>query len=114
MQIEQLSPLIVAERLKVEPTGVYLDVRTEQEFSRGHPAGALNIPIAVLAPGSFLPWPNLEFIRVVRANIDRGASRFDQRTEQPQLLFALSTAPPGKIPQIQPWRDHRMFEAFLY
>lgn len=73
MKIEELPPLIVAERLKVEPTGVYLDVRTEQEFSRGHPAGALNIPIAVLAPGSFLPWPNLEFIKVVRANIDRQA-----------------------------------------
>jgi rhodanese-related sulfurtransferase len=69
MKIEELTPVVVAERLRKEPSAVYLDVRTEQEFSRGHPAGALNIPIAVLAPGSFLPWPNLEFIEVVKANI---------------------------------------------
>jgi rhodanese-related sulfurtransferase len=73
MKIDELPPLVVAARLKAEPKGVYLDVRTEQEFSRGHPAGALNIPIAVLAPGSYLPWPNLKFIKVVRANIDRQA-----------------------------------------
>ncbi len=74
MKIEEIPPLVVAARLNEEPGAVYLDVRTEQEFSRGHPAGALNIPIAVLAPGSFLPWPNLKFIRVVQANIPQEAS----------------------------------------
>jgi len=74
MKIEEVPPLVVAARLDDEPGAVYLDVRTEQEFSRGHPAGALNIPIAVLAPGSFLPWPNLKFIRVVQANIPHEAS----------------------------------------
>ena len=74
MKIEEVPPLVVSARLNEEPGAVYLDVRTEQEFSRGHPAGALNIPIAVLAPGSFLPWPNLKFIRVVRANIPEEAS----------------------------------------
>ena len=69
MKIEEVPPLVVATRLNEESGAVYLDVRTEQEFSRGHPAGALNIPIAVLAPGSFLPWPNLKFIHVVEANI---------------------------------------------
>lgn len=74
MKIEELPPLVVAARLNEDPGAVYLDVRTEQEFSRGHPSGALNIPITVLAPGSFLPWPNLKFIRVVRANIPREVS----------------------------------------
>lgn len=74
MKIEELPPLVVAARLNEDPGAVYLDVRTEQEFSRGHPSGALNIPITVLAPGSFLPWPNLKFIRVVRAHIPREVS----------------------------------------
>ena len=74
MKIDGIPPLVVAARLREDPGAVYLDVRTEQEFSRGHPEGALNIPNAVLAPGSFLPWPNLEFIKVVRANIQQETS----------------------------------------
>lgn len=43
----------------------YLDVRSEQEFSSGHPAGAYNIPIAHLSGGAMVANP--DFAAVVEA-----------------------------------------------
>ena len=40
----------------------YVDVRTTQEFEAGHPAGALNVPIA------HREGPNPDFLRVMKAN----------------------------------------------
>lgn len=44
---------------------VYLDVRTEEEFNQGHPAGAYNVPIAFT--GNHGMEPNGAFVAVVRA-----------------------------------------------
>jgi rhodanese-related sulfurtransferase len=43
----------------------YLDVRSQPEFDRGHPAGAVNIPLMHAAPGGMTPNP--DFMRVVEA-----------------------------------------------
>lgn len=36
----------------------YVDVRTEDEFAAGHPAGALNVPIMVAGAGGLEPNPD--------------------------------------------------------
>ncbi|MFQ5744240.1 MAG: rhodanese-like domain-containing protein [Acidobacteriota bacterium] len=71
MSIEELSPQEVHERLNTEEGAVYLDVRTEQEFRQGHPAGALNIPIFHLDAYTGQPQPNPEFMQVVEANVSK-------------------------------------------
>jgi len=42
MQITRISPREAA--AKIEQGWVYVDVRPEDEFEEGHPAGALNVP----------------------------------------------------------------------
>ncbi len=44
---------------------VYVDVRSEQEFEGGHPAGAVNVPISQLGAAGFEPNP--EFMQVIEA-----------------------------------------------
>jgi rhodanese-related sulfurtransferase len=42
---------------------VYIDVRSEPEFERGHPAGALNVPLSHRGPAGLVP--NSEFLSVM-------------------------------------------------
>ena len=42
----------------------YLDVRTPDEFTAGHPEGATNVPVALLGPGGMMPNPM--FLQVVQ------------------------------------------------
>jgi rhodanese-related sulfurtransferase len=42
---------------------VYVDVRSEQEFEAGHPAGALNVPISHMGPAGMTP--NADFVAVM-------------------------------------------------
>ncbi len=44
---------------------VYLDVRTEEEYAGGHPAGALNVPFMASASGRLVQNP--DFLAVARA-----------------------------------------------
>ena len=41
----------------------FVDVRTEEEFDAGHPAGALNVPFMLSVQGTMLP--NAEFLSVM-------------------------------------------------
>jgi len=50
---------------------VYVDVRTEAEFERGHPAGALNVPISLRGPAGLAP--NAEFVSVMERAFDKSA-----------------------------------------
>jgi len=43
----------------------YLDVRTEEEFAAGHPAGAYNVPLMLAGGGGMQPNPR--FAEVMRA-----------------------------------------------
>ncbi|HSE39441.1 MAG TPA: rhodanese-like domain-containing protein [Acidobacteriota bacterium] len=56
-----------------DPTVIYLDVRTTQEFDQGHPLRAVNIPIMSMVPGMGMV-PNAEFVSVVEANIPKDAN----------------------------------------
>jgi rhodanese-related sulfurtransferase len=67
--IKRVSP---QEALELTRDGwTYVDVRTEQEFADGHPAGSFNVPIALAAGGSMTP--NAEFVGVMEKAFGKGA-----------------------------------------
>lgn len=65
MPIKQVEPPQAYEILQGNPDAIYLDVRTEEEFAQGHPAGAINIPVVFLRPGA-APQPNDSFLAVAQ------------------------------------------------
>jgi len=48
---------------------IYVDVRSEPEFEKGHPAGALNVPFSHRGPSGFVPNP--DFLRVMESAFDK-------------------------------------------
>ena len=50
---------------------VYVDVRSEPEFERGHPAGAVNVPISQRGPAGLAPNP--EFLSIMERAFDKSA-----------------------------------------
>jgi rhodanese-related sulfurtransferase len=68
MDIRQVTPAEAARALSNDPTAVYLDVRTTEEFEAGHPAGARNVPV-FLFDASGRPRPNPEFMGVVQRHL---------------------------------------------
>jgi rhodanese-related sulfurtransferase len=72
MEVRQTTPLEAYATLQQNREAVYLDVRTVEEFSAGHPAGACNVPIFVIDPSTGRPAPNRDFLRVVEQNIPHG------------------------------------------
>ena len=76
MSFKNASPADTFEALKSNPKALYLDVRTEQEFAQGHPAGAINIPVLFFEPQGGSPRPNDEFLDVVRRHVDSGREVF--------------------------------------
>ncbi|HEX4339906.1 MAG TPA: rhodanese-like domain-containing protein [Polyangiaceae bacterium] len=48
---------------------IYVDVRTEQEFEKGHPAGALNVPISRRGASGMAPNP--DFMTVMENAFDK-------------------------------------------
>lgn len=68
--IRQLVPKEAARAVESEPNAVYLDVRTEQEFAAGHPAGAVNVPVVFL-DAARQPSPNPDFEEVVQASFSK-------------------------------------------
>lgn len=67
MAIKEITPQQAYEVLGADPVVVYIDVRSEQEFTRGHPAGAVNIPVAFPDPARGM-MANPDFVKVVAAN----------------------------------------------
>jgi len=65
MPIKQIEPPQAYEILQGNRDAIYLDVRTEEEFAQGHPAGAINIPVVFLKSGT-APQPNDSFLAVAQ------------------------------------------------
>ncbi len=65
MPIKQAEPPEAYEILQGNPDAIYLDVRTEEEFAQGHPAGAINIPVVFLKPGA-APQLNDSFLTIAQ------------------------------------------------
>lgn len=69
MPIRQVTPAEAAEAMAGSPAGVYLDVRTAEEFDAGHPAGARNVPVFLFDPVTRRAQPNPEFVTVVQRHL---------------------------------------------
>ena len=67
MAIKEITPQQAHDFLTANPDAVYIDVRTEREFANGHPAGAVNIPVAFPDPARGMMM-NTDFVKVVEAN----------------------------------------------
>jgi len=65
----RISPQEASDKLKEGFT--YVDVRTTEEFEAGHPAEAVNVPIALSVPGGMAPNP--DFVRVMAAAFPKDA-----------------------------------------
>ncbi len=83
MPIRSVSPRQAADLLAASGGHVYLDVRSREEFSRGHPGTAYNIPLLHRDPATGGLVANPDFLRVVQANFP---------PETPLLLGCLSGA----------------------
>lgn len=68
--IRQLEPKETAMAVESDSNAIYLDVRTEAEFTAGHPAGAFNVPV-VLFDASRQPRPNPDFAKVIEATFPK-------------------------------------------
>ena len=64
MEIRQTTPPDAYETMQRDPTTVYLDVRTPEEFAAGHPVGALNVPVIFFRAGGSSPNP--DFVTAVQ------------------------------------------------
>ena len=69
MDIRQVTPREAYELLEQDPSAIYLDVRTEEEFAAGHPAGARNVPVVFFDPAARQPVPNPDFVAIVRRHL---------------------------------------------
>ena len=67
MAVKEITPQQTHEILTKDTGVVYIDVRTEREFANGHPAGAVNIPVAFPDPARGMTM-NGDFLKVVEAN----------------------------------------------
>ena len=67
MAIKEITPQQAHDLLVANPNAVYIDVRTEREFTGGHPQGAVNIPFAFQDPARGMT-VNEEFVDVVRSH----------------------------------------------
>jgi rhodanese-related sulfurtransferase len=67
MAVKEITPQQAHDVLSADTTVVYIDVRTEGEFAKGHPEGAVNIPVAFLDPARGMV-VNADFVKVVEAN----------------------------------------------
>lgn len=70
MAVNEVTPQQAHDVLKADGGAVYIDVRSEREFANGHPAGAVNIPVAFPDParGMIL---NPDFVNVVEKNFSK-------------------------------------------
>ena len=74
MAVKQTIPPEAYQTLSSDPSVMYLDVRTEAEFTAGHPEGAINIPVIFFNPATREPSPNPDFQAVVESNIAKSVT----------------------------------------
>lgn len=71
--MKTITPQEAAETLSQQPGSVYLDVRSQREFAAGHPAGAINIPVAEPGPMGQMVF-NQDFLAVVEKVLPKDAT----------------------------------------
>ncbi len=73
MSIQQITAEEAHGRINQDPSIIYLDVRTVDEFEAGHPPAALNIPVVLPNPALRRMTPNPDFLPTVEAHIPKDA-----------------------------------------
>jgi rhodanese-related sulfurtransferase len=76
MRIRQATPRETLDALASDPAAISLVVRTETEFEKGHPAGALTVPVVFFDPRGGPAQPNDAFVDVVRRHIEPSRTVF--------------------------------------
>jgi rhodanese-related sulfurtransferase len=69
--MKEVSPQEAWDLLQSDPSYIYLDVRSVDEFHAGHPRNAINIPLLHLQPDGMTPNP--DFPAVVEASLPKDA-----------------------------------------
>jgi rhodanese-related sulfurtransferase len=72
MPVKNLDPRAAKKLLDGGEGWSYLDVRTEEEFAAGRPAGAWNVPVMMRDPAG-RGAPNADFVAVVKKAFPAGA-----------------------------------------
>src|SRR5208282_1218333 len=71
MPIKEQKPAEAFETLKQNPDAIYVDVRTEGEFSLGHATGSINIPVVFIkGPGQMQLNP--DFVKIAEKVLPKG------------------------------------------
>ena len=68
--MKEISPREAYDTLQQDGQAVYIDVRTVEEFTDGHPEGAVNIPIAFHDPAQGMVY-NQDFVEVVASHFTK-------------------------------------------
>jgi rhodanese-related sulfurtransferase len=71
MAITQINAEQARQAMEANGDLVYIDVRTPQEFERGHPPKAINIPVVFPNPSTRQMDANQDFIKVVDAHVPK-------------------------------------------
>jgi rhodanese-related sulfurtransferase len=70
MSVKEITPQQAHDTLQSDAEVVYIDVRTEREFTAGHPEGAVNIPVAFPDPARGMAM-NPDFVKVVEGHFPK-------------------------------------------
>ena len=70
MPFKQISVQEAHDILEKNPACIYIDVRTEREFTAGHPHGAVNVPVAFPNPGRGM-MINEDFVKIVAGHFPK-------------------------------------------
>ncbi len=73
MNIPQITPEEAHQRMAGENKELYIDVRSIPEFTKGHPDGAVNIPVLHFDPAQGGMVENADFLKVAEANFSKDA-----------------------------------------
>jgi rhodanese-related sulfurtransferase len=71
MSVKNISPEQAKGILESDGGTVYIDVRTEQEFMKGHVPKSVNIPVVWPDPATRQMKPNPDFVNVVSAHFGK-------------------------------------------
>jgi rhodanese-related sulfurtransferase len=71
MGVKQINAEEANEAMGSDSGIVYLDVRTPQEFEKGHPPNAINIPVVYPNPATRQMDANTDFIKVLEAHVPK-------------------------------------------
>lgn len=71
MGLKQLNAEQAKEVMDADESTVYIDVRTPQEFEKGHPPNAINIPVVFPNAATRQMDPNVDFMKVVEAHFPK-------------------------------------------